>query len=264
MGPIAFLTAMQQENRLVEDRLIGSTETTAGGRRCVTGSLAGRPVVSVVSGIGKVAAAATVTSVLDRFDPPAVIFCGVAGGIDPAIDIGDIVIAESFIQHDFDARPIFDRYVIPSLGMAQMRTDPALSVTLRDAATRYVGSDLATDIPADSLARFGIEQPRVHTGLIASGDRFVGHLAAVSALRAALPDVLAVEMEGAAVAQVCAERHVPFAAVRSISDRSDHNAGIDFLDFIASIAAPLTAGVIASFLAGIDPARPPWSRSAES
>lgn len=264
MRPIAFLTAMQHENRLVEDRLTSGAEVSAGGRRCVTGTLAERPVVSVVSGIGKVAAAATVTSVLDRFDPPAVIFCGVAGGIDPGIDIGDIVIAESFIQHDFDARPIFDRYVIPSLGTARMPTDPALSMALRDAVTRYVGSDLTADIPADSLARFGIEQPRVHSGLIASGDRFISHLAAVSELRAELPDVLAVEMEGAAVAQVCAERGVPFAAVRSISDRSDHNAGVDFLDFIASIAAPLTAGVIASFLAGIDPTRPPWSQSAKS
>lgn len=258
MGPIAFLTALEQENRLIEDRLAAVAEKSAGSRRCATGTIAGRLVVTAVSGIGKVAAAATATSILDQFDPPAMVFCGVAGGIEPGVEIGDIVIAESFVQHDFDARPIFDRYVIPSLGTAAIPTDPSLSGSLRDAAKRYVESSIEADIPADSLARFGIDRPRVHSGLIGSGDRFISHLAAASELRAELPGILAVEMEGAAVAQVCAERGVPFAAVRSVSDRSDHNAGIDFLDFIATIAAPLTAGVVATFLAGVDPERPPW------
>jgi adenosylhomocysteine nucleosidase len=260
VGPIAFLTAMEQENRLIEERLDEPEDVRTGSRRLVTGVLAGHRVIIVVSGIGKVAAAATATLVLDRFDPPAVVFCGVAGGIATEVDIGDVVIADSLVQHDFDARPIFDRYVIPSLGTATIPTDPRLSAALQDAATRYVTGAIEADIPPESLRRFGIERPRVHTGLVASGDRFIDHIAAAAELRAELPGTLAVEMEGAAVAQVCAERGIPFAALRSISDRSDHNAGVDFLDYIATVAAPLTAGIIAMFTAAVGAEDPPWLR----
>ena len=97
----------------------------------------------------------------------------------------------------------------------------------------------------------GVVEDAVHeadAGLVASGDRFVDHTAEARTLRGALPELLAVEMEGAAVAQVCAERFVPFAVFRSISDHADQQADVDFLAFIATVAAPLTAGIVAELL----------------
>jgi adenosylhomocysteine nucleosidase len=88
----------------------------------------------------------------------------------------------------------------------------------------------------------------VHRGLVLSGDRFISSNAARSELRSLFPDALAVEMEGAAVAQVCAERKVPFAVVRVISDTADDHAGADFLDFVEHQAAPLLSGIVAEAL----------------
>jgi adenosylhomocysteine nucleosidase len=91
-------------------------------------------------------------------------------------------------------------------------------------------------------------RPRVHTGLIVSGDRFVSSAAECASLRSALPDALAVEMEGAAVAQVCADFGVPLAVVRTVSDRADDAAHVDFVRFIADVASRYTVALVLGLL----------------
>ncbi len=186
--------------------------------------------------------------VLERFQPSHVVFAGVAGAIGAGVDIGDIVVADRLAQHDFDASPIFARYVIPSLGVAEIATDPVLTKRLVDAVARFSRSPAAVTVATESGGMFHPSSVQVHTGLVASGDRFIDDTAEARTLRGALPELLAVEMEGAAVAQVCAERLVPFAVFRSISDRADQKAEVDFLAFIATVAAPLTAGIVAELL----------------
>ena len=239
---------MEQESHLIEARLQQPTESMAGGRRYVAGTLRGIEIVTAVSGFGKVAAAATVAQVLERYSPSHVIFGGVAGGIGLEVDIGDIVIADRLVQHDFDASPLFEPFVIPSLGVAEVATDPGLTERLMRAARRYLQTTFATDMADVSLDLFEPERTKVHQGLVASGDQFVDSLAQARNLIGEHPDVLAVEMEGAAVAQVCAEAQVPFAVFRSISDRADHKADIDFLAFISGVAAPITAGLVEELL----------------
>jgi adenosylhomocysteine nucleosidase len=246
--PVAILAAMEQELRLVEARLQDPRTTVVGGRRCVRGRVAGTDVVTAVTGYGKVSAAATLTSLLDRYEPSYVILGGVAGGIGQDVAIGDVVVADRLVQHDFDVSPIFDRHVIPSLGVAEIATDPVLTDRLTTAAKAYLGGSFAEDIAALSELPATISEARAHVGLIASGDRFIGHIDQARLLVEDLPSVLAVEMEGAAVAQVCAERTVPFAVFRSISDRADQHAKVDFLSFVATVAAPITAGVIGELL----------------
>lgn len=235
---------MEQEGHLVEARLDALREETSLGRRYVSGLLAGRPIVAAISGFGKAAAAATVAAVLERFSPSHVVFAGVAGGVGDGVAIGDIVVADRLVQHDFDASPIFERFVIPSLGVAEIRADEQLTKALTAAADRYVGSRYLTDMENVELPVFDKRRTQIHVGAVASGDRFVSHAAEASALVSELPSVLAVEMEGAAVAQVCAEAAVPFAVFRSISDRADESADVDFLAFIAEVAAPVTAGIV--------------------
>ena len=100
--------------------------------------------------------------------------------------------------------------------------------------------------PAEREA-FRLRQPRVHRGLVASGDRFVGERAHVAQLNADLPGLLAVEMEGAAVAQVCFELGVPFAVVRTISDNANEEAAVDFMRFVKSIASLYAFHIVKRF-----------------
>ncbi len=251
-NPIAVLGAMEQEIRLVEARLDEPAVTTARGQRYVTGTLAGRPTVTAISGFGKVAAAATVASIIELFSPDRVVFGGVAGGVGEGVAVGDIVIANELVQHDFDASPIFERFVIPSLQEARIAADPTLSDQLAAAATAYVENKLTSEIAGAAPDGIDSGNVRVHAGLIASGDRFIADMADAKALTESLPGLLAVEMEGAAVAQVCAEREVPFAVFRSISDRADEHAEVDFMAFVESVAAPITAGVIQEMFARLD------------
>ena len=138
--------------------------------------------------------------------------------------------ADSFLQHDLDASPLFPRYEVPLYGTSTFATDPALSDRLARAA--------AAALP-------GV---RVHRGLVVSGDRFVATTAESRALQAALPAALAVEMEGAAFAQVCHDYGVPFAAVRTVSDRADDEAHGDFLTFIDQVASRHSAAIVEAFL----------------
>ena len=236
--PIAILSSMDQEIRAVERQILGPVAHEIRGQRFVTGTLRDTAVVTAISGYGKTGAAATTGAALARFDIDAVVFAGVAGGIHPDVKIGDIVVADRLVHHDFDARPLFARHVVPSLEVAEIGADPDLTMGLEAAAHEYTRASTAdTATPR-----------RVHVGLLASGDSFISSDAAAARLRRSLPEVLAVEMEGAAVAQVCAERKVPFAVFRSISDRADQDAEGDFTVFVETVAAPLTAAVVTRFL----------------
>jgi adenosylhomocysteine nucleosidase len=227
---IGILGAMTEEVRLIGTRLDDSASSKVGGRDYQIGRLGAQEVVLATSGFGKVAAASTVTTMLDRFDPAAILFTGVAGALDPGVKRGAVVVADDLIQHDFDASPIVPRFVIPSLQVDRIPTDPAW--------TKRLAAATASSSPGAA----------VHRGLVLSGDQFISSNAARSELRSLFPDALAVEMEGAAVAQVCAERKVPFAVVRVISDTADDHAGADFLDFVEHQAAPLLSGIVAEAL----------------
>ena len=235
-GPIGIVAAMPGEmtallnamrsSRAVESHLLGRREFYRGeifGRRCV----------AVLAGVGKVAAAITATTLIRTFDISALVFVGVAGGLAHGIDVGDIVIGETLLQHDLDASPLFPRYEVPLLGVSRFPTDTAISDALARAAEQY-------------LATVGVG--RVHRGLIVSGDQFVNDADDVRALRDALPDALAVEMEGASIAQACDAFGVPFSVVRTISDSADGDAGRDFPRFLEERASGYSLGVIERFL----------------
>ena len=182
-----------------------------------------------MSGIGKVAAAATAVLLTQVFNARQLIFTGVAGGLGPGVNVGDIVVARQLLHHDMDASPLFPRFEVPLTGRARFDADAELAEALAAAAQRRTGA-------------------RVHQGLIVSGDCFIGSATQSAALRALLPDALAVEMEGAAVAQVCADFARPFAVVRTISDRADDTAHVDFARFLEEVASATTRAIIEGWL----------------
>ena len=237
-GRLAIVSAMWPELRALRAELAEVRTLRRAGRELHIGVLRGRPVVLALSGIGKVAAAATAALLLERFELEALLFTGVAGGLAPAVRVGDVVVAEALLQHDLDASPLFPRYEVPLTGRSRFACDPAMAAALASAAGHALAALRAP------LAAFGATAPRLHRGLVVSGDRFVATAAESAALRAALPDALAVEMEGAAVAQVCADFGVRCAVLRSVSDRADDSAHTDFSRFIEDVASRLTRAVV--------------------
>jgi adenosylhomocysteine nucleosidase len=172
----------------------------------------------------------------------------VAGGLAGGVNVGDMVVASEFIQHDMDASPLFAPLEIPLYGRAVFPTDAGLTESLRAAAQGLL-NNLSQWVDRDTLNALHVQSPKVHSGLVLSGDRFVSTSAESQALQKRLPLALAVEMEGAAVAQVCHDYGVPFAAVRTISDRADDHATIDFSRFIQEVASRYTSALIGAWMA---------------
>jgi adenosylhomocysteine nucleosidase len=234
---LGIVSALHEEQAGLIAQMRGTKTTTRGMRDYIHGNLWGIETICVLSRLGKVASAATVATLIERFDVSAVIFTGVAGSADPGVRVGDIVIAENLVQHDMDTRPLFPRFEIPLTGQAKFLSDVALSKNLHDAAQLFLQSDLKQAISSSQQQLFHLHQPRVHQGLIASGDEFIGSTERLQELRGHFPDLLAVEMEGAAVAQVCFEFGIPFSVIRTISDGADEHSAVDFLAFIREVAS---------------------------
>lgn len=225
---IGILGAMVAEVEQIGGLLENPGTTDVDGSKYATGRLGSHDAVVGISGFGKVAAASTVTTMLDRFGSQMIVFTGVAGALHTTVQRGDVVLATELLQHDFDASPIVPRFVIPSLQVDRIAADEAL-----------------TDRCAEAALAAGAT---VHRGLVISGDQFIDTVFAKANLQSYFPDALAVEMEGAAVAQVCAQRQVPFAVVRAVSDSADEDAAVDFLEFVDEEAAPMLAAIVSGMV----------------
>ncbi|HET7792422.1 MAG TPA: 5'-methylthioadenosine/adenosylhomocysteine nucleosidase [Rhizobacter sp.] len=229
---IAIVSAMHQELQALLQHMPDEAPVRRAGREFWVGHLEGREVVTVFSRIGKVAAATTATVLLTQFDVDRIVFTGTAGGLGDGVRVGDVVVGDELLQHDMDASPLFPRHEVPLYGRSRFAADAVMSDALARAA-------------AEALAAEGA---RVHRGLLVSGDRFLSDRAENDALRARLPDALAVEMEGAALAQVCHDFGAPFAVVRTVSDRADDDAHVDFNRFVAEVASRHTLAILQHYL----------------
>lgn len=248
--PTAILSALAQEQHSLLALLQQPQQVSHAGREFWQGHLQGQPVVLALSRIGKVAAATTTTALIERFGVQRIVFTGVAGGLGAGVKVGDVVVATDFLQHDLDVSPLFPRYEVPLYGKTRFGGDAALTALLFKAACAALAHE--HDNEQGKLAAPQFPGACVHQGLIASGDRFVSGASESRALLAALAlaghEVLAVEMECAAVAQVCLDYGVPFAAVRTISDRADDSAHVDFSSFVDQVASRYAQAILQRFL----------------
>lgn len=243
----AILSALPEEQSGLLARLENGERTMRAGRAFWRGRLRGQPVVLALSGIGKVAAATTATVLVERFEAERIVFTGVAGGVGAGVSVGDIVVAESYLQHDMDVSPLFERWQVPGYASVIMHCDPELIAIVSRAVRACLES-----ARGHFDHEFMQSTPRLHQGLVVSGDRFVTYAESARAicepLVAAGHAVLAIEMEGAAVAQVCQDYRVPFAAVRTISDRADDSAHVDFPAFLSKVASRYSERIVDELL----------------
>lgn len=242
---IGIMGAMPEEIEGVVALLMNCTESSMGKRTYFSGQINGIDTVVVFSRWGKVAAATTATTLVHEFKITELLFTGVAGAISPNLKIGDIVLGKRLIQHDMDARPLMKQYEIPLLSRTYFESDANhLDIATKAINTVFENNSLHSVIEEDKLTEFNISQPKLVIGDIASGDQFFSRKEQKLALNTQLPNVLCVEMEGAAVAQVCYEYEVPFSIIRTISDTADDKSHIDFPSFIKNISSKYAAEII--------------------
>jgi adenosylhomocysteine nucleosidase len=246
---IGVIGAMPGEVHRLHELLGDETITERVGRRFHQGHLGDQRVTLVQSRIGKVAAAITATTLIRDFDVDAIVFTGIAGALADDLRIGDVVVATDLIQHDLQGPPeMFVRGEIPLSDVVEIRTDEALTAVAVSAARSFV-DQIDTVVDPVRRAELGVDRPRVQVGQIATGDEFIeGDLKAV--VRSRTPEALCVDMEGAAVAQVCLEHgEVPLCVIRSISDLASGTASVDFPVFLETMAQHYSAGILTRMFA---------------
>jgi len=236
--PVAIIGALSEEIKMLDARLEGKQTVSYLGLNFFTGKLNGRQVVLVKSGMGKVNAAMTTAVLLDRFHPSMVIFTGIAGGLDPAIQPGDLVIGSRLIQHDYGT-------------FTPQGLQPGPTENPRNEKKNPLGFSASPQLvalaqQAAAQTKLDAVKPGVPTraivGVIVTGDTFVASPAKSAELRQQF-QAAAVEMEGAAIAQVCFQQECPFLIIRCISDRADAGAEFDFNRF-CRIAADNSARLV--------------------
>lgn len=224
---IGIIAAMEQELRLLVDKLEDKKEVTVIGNSYYTGRLGRHEVVLVQSGVGKVMSAMSVAILVDKFAVEGIINTGSAGAVAAGIAIGDVVIADKLAYHDVDLTAFGYAY-------GQMSAQPL-----------YFESDkVFVDVFKKILKQ---HDQAAHLGLIATGDSFIAGQDKIDRIKAAFPEVLAVEMEGAAIAQAAHATGRPFIVVRAMSDTAAHDANMTFDEFIIE-AGKRSAQILLNFL----------------
>lgn len=213
---IAIIGAMEEEVEVFRSLLTNEKVQTFAHVICIEGEINGTEVVVLQSGIGKVHAAMATTIVMERYAPSAVINTGSAGGFSQQLSVGDVVISTELVQHDVDVTS-FD-YV-----HGQVPGMPATVPATKQLIT--IAEQAMKDINLHS-----------ESGLIGSSDVFMEDPKKVEAVRSIFPTMLAAEMEGAAIAQVCYQYEVPFVVIRSLSDIAGKKSSVSFDEYLETAA----------------------------
>lgn len=225
MMKIAVIGAMEQEVEYLRGALSNTKVTTIGNSEYTTGIYEGKEVILLKSGIGKVNAAMSTTILLHEFKPDVVINTGSAGGFDETLEVGAVVISDEVRHHDVDV-------TIFGYEMGQMAGMPAA----------YKSDEKLMDIAKQAVTEIGEHQYGV--GLICSGDVFMNDPVRVAEVRKHFPQMKAVEMEAAAVAQVCYQFSTPFVVIRALSDIAGKESNISFDEFLPVAAKHSTEIVL--------------------
>lgn len=214
---IAIIGAMEEEVSLLRNNITNKQIIEVAGCEFTSGNIGEKQVVLLKSGIGKVNAAMSTTILLEKFKPDIIINTGSAGGYNPNLHIGDLVISTEVRHHDVDVT-IFDYEYgqVPQMPPAFL-ADSSLIETALKAAEKLEGIQAVK-------------------GLIATGDSFMNDPERVEFVRSKFQDLQAIEMEAAAIAQVAYQFNVPFVIIRSLSDIAGQESHISFDEYLDKAA----------------------------
>lgn len=231
-GPIGIIGAMDIEVDTLKASIDNCKTEKVGEMTFFSGTLNGTEVIVVKCGIGKVNAARCAQTLADRFSVAAIINTGIGGGIGDGLAVGDIVIGESLVQHDFD---------VSGFGYAK----GYMFLGDKDKPTEYIADKRLIEL-IENAALKHISAQRIKKGIIATGDIFVSDAEKKSEIKNGF-NALVTEMEGAAIAQTAQANNIPFAVVRALSDLADGSAAESYEAFEKETAF-LSAEIIKSFL----------------
>jgi len=234
MNKLGIIGAMQIEVDALQQKMEACELTQIAGMEFYSGILNGVSAVVVQCGVGKVNAAMCVQILCDRFQVSHIVNTGVAGSLCNELDIGDLVISEDAVYHDFDCHVLNYRVgQVPDMSTWSFPADPELSKFAYKAA-------------------HAVNPNHVKIGRIASGDQFVCQKELKNTI-IENTGALCTEMEGAAIAHAAYRNQTPFVVIRAISDKADDSAEMDYPTF-EKIAAQRCAAVtiqLAGYLADL-------------
>ncbi len=245
---VGILVPMPEEIDLLLSQMQVENVVEAGMRQYYVGTINDKKVVVALSRIGKVASAVTASYLITHFPITQLIVAGVAGGADDKLNIGDVCIATQCIQHDMDASGLFPKFEIPLLGVKYFPSMPLIIEKAELAIFKYLLNGFFNQIHGNIRNEFLLNDIKVHQGVMASGDQFIASAMKLAEIKKGIPELLFVEMEGAAVAQVCYEYKIPLLNIRIISDKANDTAAVDFQKFIDNVAKFMILGVVTQYL----------------
>ena len=202
---IGIIVAEEKELNAVKEIMESTEEINIYEKIFYKGLIENKEVIVVKSNVGKVNSARSCQILIDKFNPDLVINVGTAGSVDNRLDIGDVVVANTLVQYDFDVTP-FGRKLgeIENIGECIKVNNDLLNL--------FADMDLTI-------------------GCIASGDKFIVDINEKNNIKNTF-NALCIEMEGASIAQVCYLDDVPFLVIRSITDKLDGSSKVDFEEFL--------------------------------
>jgi len=240
-----LIGAMPQEILLLKNDIEDLKTDKIGPRDFYSGKINGKEVVMCASGWGKVAAASAASSLINLFRVDQLLFIGLAGSLDPKLEIGDIVIADSLIQHDVDLSSLkgLGKVKSPFWIDFTFPTEPRILDNAMATVNKFISNLAEKKYPEIK----GEYNPRVFFGAVGTGDQFVASAEGKDKIKQKFPQILCTEMEGAAIAQVAADYGLPCTAIRIISDKADEHANELFVKFLFQNIAGISVEIAKLF-----------------
>ncbi|HFZ6638042.1 TPA: 5'-methylthioadenosine/adenosylhomocysteine nucleosidase [Streptococcus agalactiae] len=224
---IGIIAAMEEELKLLVENLEDKSQETVLSNVYYSGRYGEHELVLVQSGVGKVMSAMSVAILVESFKVDAIINTGSAGAVATGLNVGDVVVADTLVYHDVDLTAFGYDYGQMSMQPLYFHSDKTFVSTFEAVLSK--------------------EEMISKVGLIATGDSFIAGQEKIDVIKGHFPQVLAVEMEGAAIAQAAQATGNPFVVVRAMSDTAAHDANITFDEFIIE-AGKRSAQVLMAFL----------------
>ncbi|QTM00908.1 5'-methylthioadenosine/S-adenosylhomocysteine nucleosidase [Mannheimia sp. ZY171111] len=228
---IGIIGAMAQEVEILRNLMVDPKTTELTNCKIYEGNINNTCIALLQSGIGKVSAAMGTTLLIQLTQPDIIINTGSAGGLNPTLNVGDILISTEVRHHDVDVTAF-------GYEIGQLPQNPAA----------FKPNEQLVKLAQKEAKKAGFN---VVSGLICSGDAFINGNEKINEIRQNFPNVVAVEMEAAAIAQVCHGFNVPFVIVRAVSDVADKKSHLSFEEFLP-LAAEKSSAIVLAMLNDID------------